>query len=712
MGKKFILLILGGVMVLSAHDLSVHMSLGEKTFDVWKEFDYDFYEYITKHSWPGEDSVQRTLVRKFYYIGLTFPDMFWSDAQSIIRELIDSLHGVSGLKDPFKIKDETNVQVQIPIEFSPGDNSHNLSKLWRMAQHAKSHGWTPYEKSLIYGSLMHVIHDLYAHMVMQPTLFGYGRVFDSDSALSQILLAFGERYHEMFSPTFINNWPHFVKTLYASKLIKHTPAIIQDACCFYREIDEAGRVTTWQNIDFVPVEKFVEAAHAVGWEIKNLTRERLEAYLHGWAIFTFLLYGYRSDGSDIGGLLAHPNWTFEQYLHFVLDIGFEREPHWIFAALPEWLQKIIREAAHQYLMVFFPEGLKEYPWPEYFESVANFDEFWRAVPEELKPKLQAEYERWRQNLRYWEESDDGNPRTPRMRNSYADETKVAQELTKFYRESLRSGPNYYAEYMEGLRLDAWTIGRKAGLLAGLYPIPSDQYPRPPGVVSIGFSEVGKNGVWVYTNIETEEEKIIYLCWDIFFKGKILVQFCGRKGDGSVVVLGQKGYIFPTHWERRNEYLGCDVHDAAVNEDVVEIFWRIQAIDYPYPTILQSDYREAYWQSPLVYENKLYQVLFKEGDPTRKPSEHPFYNNGSKYYWPYTIRIYCLLRPVNAEIKRITTNQVRLTWTDRSGKETGYRIARKVEGEDWDTTYATVPANTEEFIDTVTVAHRYTYKVKA
>ena len=707
---KIFVLILGGAVVLFSHGLSLHISVGIKTFDVWKDFDYQFYKDIT----DPPNWLEGIKIKKFYYIGLTFPDMFWK--QSALKTIIDTLYNYRDeLKIPLKIREWTKQNVQVPIKFWYGDDSHNLAKLWEMAKYAKNRGWSSYEKALIYGSLMHVIHDRYGHMVMQPALFGYGLVYDSDSALSQPLLKYAETYHELFSPTHIVDWK-FVRILYYSIKIDiyGNPSLLRDACSFYEERNlKLQYYKTWQDRDFLPVKRYVDAAKAVGWQMENLTQERLESYLAGYAIITFLAYGYREDGSDIGGLFGHPLWSFDQYFDFVAEIGSEFYYHWFFSKLPSPVQKWVKRKAFSVIRVrgMFPEVHGHLNWYEYFETCEGLKDLFLSMPPDLQEALKAEYKRMDRNLDFWEWSDfyGNHPRWPQFRASYIDEPDIAVELNKFYKKSLAEGATYLDEEMthQGKRLEVWTLARKAGLLAGLYSIPAITYPRPPGIVYQYFAK--KNNEWelAYTYLEAEDYLPIRLYYDMFVRGRMRLQIRGNTKNGGDVLLAEKDFDLPEIWERKTGYLEANVYQ----QDVVEIYWRVETWDRRY-SILQSDYREAYWHSPLVYENKLYQTLFKNGDPLRYSIyERPLYWGGSKKYWPYTIRIYCLLSPAGLDVKRFSTNQVKLTWQDRSGKETGFQIARRLEGEDWIEDYKTVAANSTFEYDTVSVAHRYTYKVQ-
>ncbi|MGQ9701735.1 MAG: hypothetical protein ACUVQT_04690, partial [bacterium] len=105
----------------------------------------------------------------------------------------------------------------------------------------------------IYGAFMHVVHDMYATF-QQASRFGYGKCYDSDSALSQLILRYAETYHELFSQTYITDWERFIKPLYSSPFLVNNVVngYYRDACNFYRSVNEAGQVVTvWQDTNFV-----------------------------------------------------------------------------------------------------------------------------------------------------------------------------------------------------------------------------------------------------------------------------------------------------------------------------------------------------------------------------------------------------------------------------------------------------------------------------
>jgi len=65
----------------------------------------------------------------------------------------------------------------------------------------------------------------------------------------------------------------------------------------------------------------------------------------------------------------------------------------------------------------------------------------------------------------------------------------------------------------------------------------------------------------------------------------------------------------------------------------------------------------------------------------------------------------------------TPNQVIIQWTDNSGIEAGFKVARKVDDGAWNENYATVGPSQGtggilRFTDDVEFLHKYTYKVRA
>lgn len=309
------------VGVTQANGLGMHMYLGSQTPEVWQNYDPDFYNALL-----SDDSLG-IMTRKFYYIGLILPDLVDTNAQKSIKKLIETLHdslpldstitleytvseNILGLwiriplritarvrlnsYSPLRIRDQTYNNVQQLIYFNGNFPNNNLEKLREMAEYARTHNWSPADKAMIYGAYMHVIHDLYAHMALQPTLFGYPYATESDSALERGLLYFPEWYHELFSETYIPDWS-FLEDLYMryttywnAPVCNHFEGIMPYSfftneiriavgnCQYYNRVDYQD----WQVLNFPPVQKFIEAAQATGYAGPGLTQERLESYLH------------------------------------------------------------------------------------------------------------------------------------------------------------------------------------------------------------------------------------------------------------------------------------------------------------------------------------------------------------------------------------------------------------------------------------------------
>ena len=218
-----------------------YMYIGSQTFEVWQDYDPEFYSALLRNDSVG------VMTRKFYYIGLVLPDLIDTNAQKAMQALITHLYedlpgdttvvidytvqkeilGVwiriplritasvhMNIFSPLRIQEATYNQVQQLMYFNGDFPNTNLTKLREMVEFAKSQGWSPVDKALIYGAYMHVIHDLYAHMVLQPALFGYPYVVESDSVVDKGLLYFPELYYELFTDTYIPDWS-FMEDLYA-----------------------------------------------------------------------------------------------------------------------------------------------------------------------------------------------------------------------------------------------------------------------------------------------------------------------------------------------------------------------------------------------------------------------------------------------------------------------------------------------------------------
>jgi len=145
------------VMSVWGYDPVTHMYLGTRpeAIEFWEAFgDPEF-----------ADELDAMLVKKFYLIGLTLPDLLTSESQAGIREFLDILYDYRDYATgPLKIRDWTHSNVEVEITFPGSHPNTNLEKMREMALYARDAGWSSLEKAMIYGAYLHVVQDLYAHM--------------------------------------------------------------------------------------------------------------------------------------------------------------------------------------------------------------------------------------------------------------------------------------------------------------------------------------------------------------------------------------------------------------------------------------------------------------------------------------------------------------------------------------------------------------------
>ncbi len=90
--------------------------------------------------------------------------------------------------------------------------------------------------------------------------------------------------------------------------------------------------------------------------------------------------------------------------------------------------------------------------------------------------------------------------------------------------------------------------------------------------------------------------------------------------------------------------------------------------------------------------------------------YAFTNMNTSHYTNTVSEYYGLLVPGNFNISVVADRQVKLSWTDNSNIEKGFKIQRRTEDKDF-TTIATVPANMESYIDSDTEIHKkYYYRI--
>lgn len=709
-------------MFLLAHDMSLHMKIAAETFNIWEEYDPEFYNRLVTPAQSVSDSVEKMMTYKFYYVGATLPDLFFPYAQSSIRKLINKLYEQRGnLLDPFYIRTYTKDDVQTPIEFPPNANSHNLEKLSQMVVYACSSGWTPYEKAMIYGAYVHAIHDMYATFI-QASRFGYGKCYDSDCAMQYDILRYGELYHELFSQTHIQgSWIRFINPLYCEVRDPNGAKHLQHgSCCFYREYTtDASYFRGWQDLVYEPILRYVEASNAVGWGVTNLTHNRLRSYLHGWGIVTFLLYGYKHDGSSCGGMFSHPDWSIEYLVdNFWYNIGSEFYEPWLFGLLPNCVQDWLKRTAWENIVImdWLKHAYAPDPWYEYFQTTQKLQELWNGLPDTLKtPEAQQEFEHGRENLQYWQDTPGNHILEPRYRASYVTEASTALAMKQFYKESINQGPVYLDHNWNGLRV--WTTARKAGLLGGLYDVISDVFARQPGIIDLHyFANHNNTHEHVYATLVTEDTPFGGVEWDMFvFPSVVDIDLYGKDDCGNIEHIETQIYSVD-EIERKQGDIEVNL-DSLHTAGVEQVHWEIHTYNQSNNSqlMLSADYRDAYHESPMVYDNILYKSWFNSGNPLRKPSQDPIAN--PLKYWPCVLRVFGLHKPTSLTTAFGNSSELLLKWTDHSGREDGFKIARMTDNGVWNLDHACASASSGAgsqvlYTDTVSLCHKYQYKLRA
>ena len=396
MRKVSFLFLLVFPFILFSWDASVHVYLSMNMKDIWEDYDPEFYDMLNTTPYSITDPTP-FLVQKFYYIGTTLPDMF--DWQENIRTAIEFLYTANtSILDAFRglnITEITYVAVQNFMEFTGGARPVNQSigKLREMVEYAKSQNWSPYKKALIYGCYAHLLEDIIAHIILQPITYGYGKTIDAPDVIdvsamvgsSCPLLGIGEPFQELFSATNIpeESWNAMEDILFSG--VKMEGSYYSYFRCpfhFYQISDILGRnYAGFQDSTWLPIHGFVEAANAVGYNISNLTHDRLRAYIHGWSLLLFILYGYNEE--FVGGVVGHPEWTPENIIEYLENISFENvnlsSDSEFFSNFTSRTMDYLAKGFIVRAIALFISGADDFtsfdllPWPEYFLSGDNLD---------------------------------------------------------------------------------------------------------------------------------------------------------------------------------------------------------------------------------------------------------------------------------------------------------------------------------------------------
>jgi hypothetical protein len=663
MRRKILLLIIFTVilpLMLQAWDPASHIYLSLRMKEIWQEFDPKFYEALIQPNYdefPGDDDRFRKfwLTKKFYYIGTTLPDMFDSITQeAAIQTLIDKLHEVrddygwaADLNYGLYIEDVTHNNIQTLIDFKESEPNQNIQKIREMAKYARDRSdWEPYEKALIYGCYAHLLQDIVAHQILQPATYGYGKSIDSPELLYDeynkeidILFA-GELYQELFTSTHIDDWLFTIYHIFTGEVdLGYIGSYINRTYLeFYHyeiEGDPPPIPYSWQQGNFEPIQRFVEAAYAssVGYDVDNLTPDRMRSYMHGWAVILYFIIGTRlNPTSEIGGIFGHPEWTPLDVHNFILGIFDDAvSSSFLFHILDLWggfWDSMIDFSIHSKIYGFwFIEALipeyfdiddPTYPWPYYLESTEGWNSLWADEGE--KPDI---INKIGSAIDYYERFS--TEKKPNLRSTYADQLEEGLNFTGFIKDMIDN--NYSVE--------GWDISRKAGLLGGMYDVDnSREYYLQPGIFDMHF-ESGGNPIYY---IENELPSTIELKYKIIPFGNTKISINGKKVDGSWDRLVEEEIT--QAYTYINSSLALNVQNA-VNNGYIELFFevRTKAKDGSsnYQTMFLSDYKEAFDSDIYISDNQLYKRYFTEhGIPRRASGQDPIANPTS--YWPYSISL--------------------------------------------------------------------------
>jgi hypothetical protein len=706
--------------------MGMHVYIGSQTFSLWQNYDPDFYNALML----PDTSVTGFEVRKFYYIGLTLPDLLDDQNMGIVRGLINTLYAYRdsvvrksygsvnvSLDGPLSITDTTYNNVQTHITYPSGElpMNSNFPKTCSMVQYARNRNWGPKYKALIYGCFMHNIQDLYQGMALVPSRFGYGYAIDSDSVLSKVVLGYAEKYYEILSPTHLTetDWRCIEQGLYGARRYENCKvALLGGYFDFYplwQYYNEAGQMgyehkLGWQQMNIAYVDSFVKAMNQT-FCMNNLTRERLESYLHGWAILMFFIYGHERVGEqniNIGGLLAHPYWYPQQIADFWDDIGddffkMRVAPAWFidlmgYICLPTLYHRIrgyfVGQVTSDILARLPYSNLRNIPqgqqmdWYKYWQTPENLLILQNAVPaSEMTPEVSQELARVERNVFYWNQY--AQIKKPNLRDSYSEEKNVSVNIQQLYFDAMVNWSNYININMNGV--DAFALSRKAGLTGGMYSVPNENYGREPGVLNAGFKKDG-NFIWTPITVGLQGDTVCANFFhDLITLGPTRLRVVGKTETGNEIELQPINYNIGDYldigrWTGDHPF---NLQQAA-NQGVREIFFRISTKNKygsDYTEMMSSDYSSQYLSHPEIYNNPLYQQWFKEGNPFRDTSENPFINyNYTVKYWPYA----CSLNVVDWYINKPTALNaninsqnmfIDLNWTDNSNHEYHFEIKR-------------------------------------
>ncbi len=654
------------------------------------------------------------LTRKFYYLGLTLPDMLKGkeEVKGIAdllwnhREYFDDVVPWNPLCLDYDFYSNFEVEMQI-------NGDHDIDKYAQMAEYARINFGTEHQKkALIYGAYMHVIHDQFAHMVLQPSLFGYGKAYDisTKSTLDENILGHPEAYYELLTPTYINNWD-FMEDLYIECVWN------EDGGCFsspnwtsHTRFDllslvnsslgqEIGGFMDFEEITgmiFNPIDGFIEAGEEYGIGISegNFDYDPLKAYIHIWAMSMFTLFGWSDEyniNETIGGPFKNVDWNvanitdnltgmFITYLQsgtlidaVITTLGFCWDTFVFFNPFRTLLD--IPSSTELYY-ILLKAAIEDYsglpnttdPWIWYFENyegVETFSDYGSSY---------SDFSWLKESFQVWQNYNDDNKKVY-LRETYSNELQKIEDLEQLYKEILDGNHTIKPtmQLVDGINTNIFTLSRKAGLVGGLYDTdPSQEHFEQPGIIDMHFEYNGEllflSPLTVWPNITSD----INLKYDIVTIGPSNVCITGPYGNVPIELnpLNNPNSRFSNLINVQDDLF------TQIQPNYEKIAFELQTAGKSDPssywTLFNSDYNEKYLDVPSDVQGSAYNMLFKSGEScrfTENDNDNPLKNPIEA--WPYAISFESSLDQEKYTAYFSLTAEVSLeirdaTWDDGSG----------------------------------------------
>ena len=690
--------------------------------DIWEDFDPSFYQALNSSD----------MVMKFYLIGSTLPDMF--DFQDAIKDFMGKVYewrDLISLNHPMNISYTTYTQVQeemipdIPL-------NQNIDKVREMVEYARSHNFSPLKKALIYGCYAHLLEDIVAHMILQPGVFGYGKnvepeaMFELAEYLEQdpgnVFIEIAEPVYELFTPTHIPDWSFIHDYLYYGELKRVELEIyggdtVRNFVKVYKYnsrfefydftldkevwIDnqhfEYGHYTKWEDTNFVAVQGFVEAANGVGYNIENLTQERLEAYILGFGMALYFSYP----------IIKNPQWGLSDIKNYFYSVVFDTisidEKDVLFKLSTALFSKIMRSKTFMFaLPICGPVGTGEIgtkvllsltipvwalltdpnlvsvPWPEFLEHPENIVSYIPKVEAYIHmleilrlADIDDTVERYTYIIEKYKEAIDtlnqvASVKRPNLRSTYADQLTEALKFKGFIKGILNRED--YVWYRMGER-NVFAISRKAGVLGGLWDVDANYtFYYQPSVFQMDFYQEGEIA---YHGFKPDSAMLYY---DMIPLGVTKVEVRAKKTEIDSVIVREIIDTLKAYTHLRDS-LPFNVQDAAM-AGFTSINWTVKTqakgFSDKFNTMLSSAYGAKYFEEPAFYNNRYYQMYLDSGNVYRCLSKSPV--ESPLRYWPYSNLI---KRPELTHMRILSDSPLimELGWRDVASPGDRYRIYR-------------------------------------